>query len=89
MKHFKDDKNRQGQGRSINEPYRHNNKLRGWNPKTTTDGRIGWTTPAAPTNRPKTTAHKDPSTQSGSKNSFTPHSSATTSPSGPALCFGT
>ncbi|ALV44380.1 hypothetical protein MB46_01450 [Arthrobacter alpinus] len=45
MKHFKDDKNRYGQYRSINEPERNNLHLRGWTPRRESDGRIGWTTP--------------------------------------------
>ncbi len=46
MKHFKDDKNRRGRRRSIDEPERAWIKLRGWTPKLTTDGRIGWITPS-------------------------------------------
>ncbi|WP_083508713.1 HNH endonuclease signature motif containing protein [Arthrobacter alpinus] len=45
MKHFKDDKNHDGQYRSINEPERHSLRLRGWTPRRESDGRIGWTTP--------------------------------------------
>ncbi len=46
MKHFKDDKNRDGQRRCINEPERNNIRLRGWTPQPTSDGRIGWITPS-------------------------------------------
>lgn len=46
MKHFKDDKNRYGQRRCINEPERNSLRLRGWTPKPTIDGRIGWITPS-------------------------------------------
>lgn len=46
MKHFKDDKNRYGQRRCINEPERNSLRLRGWTPKPTADGRIGWITPS-------------------------------------------
>ncbi|MHA7176898.1 HNH endonuclease signature motif containing protein, partial [Arthrobacter sp. Sr24] len=46
MKHFKDDKNRRGRRRSIDEPERAGIRLRGWTPKLTKDGRIGWITPS-------------------------------------------
>jgi hypothetical protein len=45
-KHFKDDKNRYGQYRSINEPERHSLRLRGWTPQRETDGRVSWTSPS-------------------------------------------
>ncbi|ALO67171.1 hypothetical protein AS189_12500 [Arthrobacter alpinus] len=45
MKHFKDDKNRHGRRRCIDEPERHGINLRGWTPQATPDGRIGWITP--------------------------------------------
>ncbi|WP_218712379.1 HNH endonuclease signature motif containing protein, partial [Arthrobacter sp. BF1] len=46
MKHFKDDKDRHGRRRCIDEPERHGIKLRGWTPQATPDGRIGWITPS-------------------------------------------
>ncbi|AIY03781.1 MULTISPECIES: HNH endonuclease signature motif containing protein [Arthrobacter] len=46
LKHFKDDKNRRGERRSINEPERHGIKLRGWTAKVTDDGRVGWIAPS-------------------------------------------
>ncbi|SEE70287.1 HNH endonuclease [Arthrobacter alpinus] len=45
MKHFKDDKNHDGQYRSINEPERNNLHLRGWTPRREEGGRVSWTTP--------------------------------------------
>lgn len=45
MKHFKDDKNRYGQPRGINEPERRQLRLRGWTPHRDPDNRISWTTP--------------------------------------------
>ncbi|SED80827.1 HNH endonuclease [Arthrobacter alpinus] len=46
MKHFKDDKNHDGQYRSINEPERNNLHLRGWTPRRAEDGRVSWTSPS-------------------------------------------
>ncbi|MEV8180842.1 DUF222 domain-containing protein [Specibacter sp. NPDC078692] len=46
MKHFKDDKNRRGRRRCIDEPERAGIQLRGWTPQLTKDGRIGWITPS-------------------------------------------
>ncbi|MET4002650.1 hypothetical protein ABIB48_001366 [Arthrobacter sp. UYCu511] len=46
MKHLKDDKDRHGRRRSINEPERNGLKVRGWTPKVNPDGRIGWTMPS-------------------------------------------
>ncbi len=45
LRHLKDDKDKNGQRRAINEPERHTITLRGWTPQTTPDGRVGWTTP--------------------------------------------
>ena len=45
LRHLKDDKNRHGQRRCINEPERNNIRVRGWTPQQTSDGRIGWITP--------------------------------------------
>ena len=46
MKHFKDDQNRRGRRRSIDEPERAWIQLRGWTPQLTKDGPIGWITPS-------------------------------------------
>lgn len=46
MRHFKDDKNRRGRRRCIDEPERAGIQLRGWTPQLTKDGRIGWITPS-------------------------------------------
>lgn len=55
MKHFKDDKDRNGRRRSIDEPERNQLKLRGWTPQLTEGGRVGWIMPSgkyqAPQNR--------------------------------------
>lgn len=53
IKHFKDDKNRHGQPRSINEPERQNLPLRGWTPHRGPDNRITWTTPTGQHCRPE------------------------------------
>ncbi|MBP2414919.1 hypothetical protein JOF48_003718 [Arthrobacter stackebrandtii] len=45
MRHLKDDKNKNGQRRTINEPERQHITLRGWTPQPTPDGRVGWITP--------------------------------------------
>ncbi len=45
LRHLKDDKDKNGQRRAINEPERHTITLRGWTPQPTPDGRVGWTTP--------------------------------------------
>lgn len=46
MKHFKDDKDKHGRRRCIDEPERNALKLRGWTPKVTPDGRVGWIMPS-------------------------------------------
>ncbi|MFQ4148720.1 HNH endonuclease signature motif containing protein [Arthrobacter sp. LAPM80] len=45
LKHFKDDKDRNGNYRRIREPQRSDIQLRGWTPKPLADGRVGWITP--------------------------------------------
>ncbi|WP_444532615.1 HNH endonuclease signature motif containing protein [Specibacter sp. AOP5-B1-6] len=46
LRHFKDDKDRHGNYRRYREPYRNQIRLRGWTPKLTSDGRVGWITPS-------------------------------------------
>ena len=55
LRHFKDDKDRHGRRRCIDEPDRNNIKIRGWTPKPTPDGRIGWTTPSGTYHPPQNT----------------------------------
>ena len=45
LKHFKDDKDKHGVYRRFTEPWRHGIRMRGWTPKLTPDGRVGWITP--------------------------------------------
>ncbi len=60
MKHFKDDKNRRGQRRCIDDPERANLKLRGWTPKVTEDGRVGWVMPSGTYQPPHNTSPQRP-----------------------------
>lgn len=60
IKHLKDDKNRRGERRCINEPERANLKLRGWTPKVTDDGRIGWIMPSGTYHPPQNKSPKRP-----------------------------
>ena len=46
VKHFKDDKDRRGKLRCIDEPERRELRLRGWTPHMEEDGRIAWTSPS-------------------------------------------
>lgn len=46
IKHFKDDKDRNGRRRCIDEPERQGLRLRGWTPRVEDGGRISWTSPA-------------------------------------------
>lgn len=46
IKHYKDDKDRHGRRRCIDEPERESLRLRGWTPRMEEDGRISWTSPA-------------------------------------------
>ncbi len=46
VKHFKDDKDRRGKLRCIDEPERQELRLRGWTPHMEEDGRIAWTSPS-------------------------------------------
>ncbi|PYI37017.1 hypothetical protein CVS30_17715 [Arthrobacter psychrolactophilus] len=45
LKHFKDDKDRHGIRRALNEPDREGIRLRGWTPSREDDGRVSWTSP--------------------------------------------
>ncbi|WP_139244193.1 HNH endonuclease signature motif containing protein [Arthrobacter alpinus] len=45
LKHFKDDKARHGVYRRLKEPHRAGLRLRGWTPRATQDGMVGWITP--------------------------------------------
>ncbi|WP_082634259.1 HNH endonuclease signature motif containing protein [Arthrobacter alpinus] len=46
LKHFKDDKDRHGKRRCIDEPERQDVRLRGWTPCVENDGRVSWTSPS-------------------------------------------
>ncbi len=46
LKHFKDDKDRHGKRRCIDEPERQDVRLRGWTPCVEEDGRVSWTSPS-------------------------------------------
>ncbi|AIY00393.1 hypothetical protein ART_0794 [Arthrobacter sp. PAMC 25486] len=46
VKHFKDDKDRHGKLRCIDEPERQGLRLRGWTPRIEDGGRISWTSPS-------------------------------------------
>lgn len=46
VKHFKDDKNRTGKLRCIDEPERQTLRLRGWTPRMEESGRVSWTSPS-------------------------------------------
>ncbi len=70
MKHFKDDKNRYGQYRSINEPERHSLRLRGWTPYRETDGRISWTSPSGRYCPPETEFEQAPAYPKWVKNTM-------------------
>ncbi|PYI38554.1 hypothetical protein CVS30_09480 [Arthrobacter psychrolactophilus] len=45
MRHFKDDKDKQGRYRRYDDPARDGITLRGWTPTITDDGRVSWVTP--------------------------------------------
>ena len=60
MKHFKDDKDRNGRRRCIDEPERNQLKLRGWTPKLTEDGRVGWIMPSGTYQAPQNRDRKRP-----------------------------
>lgn len=46
LKHFKDDKKRNGMLRYWEEPWRQGIQLRGWTPQIEADGRVGWISPS-------------------------------------------
>ncbi len=46
MKHLKDDKDRHGKRRAIDEPDRQGISIRGWTPKITENGGVAWITPS-------------------------------------------
>ncbi|MGO4384101.1 HNH endonuclease signature motif containing protein, partial [Specibacter sp. RAF43] len=46
LRHFKDDKDRHGRPRRERDPARTGIKLRGWTPRLTPDGRVGWKAPS-------------------------------------------
>ncbi|WP_425864570.1 DUF222 domain-containing protein [Arthrobacter sp. TWP1-1] len=70
-KHFKDDKNRYGQRRSINEPERHSLRFRGWTPRRETDGRVSWTSPSGRYCPPEPEHHQPPAYPKWVKNTMT------------------
>ncbi|MHA7176512.1 HNH endonuclease signature motif containing protein [Arthrobacter sp. Sr24] len=51
LRHFKDDKDRNGNYRSIQDPYRHVLRLRGWTPTLELDGTVSWTAPSGAKHR--------------------------------------
>jgi 5-methylcytosine-specific restriction endonuclease McrA len=71
LKHFKDDKNRYGQYRSINEPERHSLRLRGWTPQREEDGRVSWTSPSGRYCPPETEIEQAPAYPKWLKNTMT------------------
>lgn len=46
LKHFKDDKDRHGRRRCIDEPERQDVRLRGWTPRMESNGKVSWTSPS-------------------------------------------
>ena len=51
LRHFKDDKDRQGIYRSSQDPCRHSLRLRGWTPALELDGTVSWTAPSGAKHR--------------------------------------
>lgn len=51
LRHFKDDKDRQGIYRSSQDPLRHSLRLRGWTPVLELDGTVSWTAPSGAKHR--------------------------------------
>src|SRR6185312_225107 len=60
MKHLKDDKDRHGKRRSIDEPERQNLSIRGWTPKVTEDGSVAWIAPSGRLQPPTATDPNPP-----------------------------
>lgn len=60
LKHFKDDKDRRGVPRRINEPERNGIRLRGWSAKRAPDGVIVWTSPSGNEHRPPPRVNRAP-----------------------------
>ena len=60
IKHFKDDKDRRGKLRCLNEPERQGLRLRGWTPHLEEDGRIAWTSPSGRYCPPDLEEHQAP-----------------------------
>ena len=70
MKHFKDDKNRHGEPRSIQEPERDALRLRGWTPHRESDGRVSWTSPSGRYCPPEPEHHQPPAYPKWVKNTM-------------------
>lgn len=60
LKHFKDDKDRHGIPRRINEPERKQIKLRGWKAQRTADNGIVWISPSGKVHRPPPHQSQEP-----------------------------
>ncbi|MGO4385689.1 hypothetical protein AB4Y80_15870, partial [Specibacter sp. RAF43] len=57
LRHFKDDKDRHGRPRRQQDPARTGIKLRGWTPRLTPDGRVGWKAPSGRYHPPHAPGH--------------------------------
>ncbi len=60
VKHYKDDKDRTGTRRCIDEPERQSLRLRGWTPRREDDGRVSWTSPAGRYCPPEANEERNP-----------------------------
>ncbi|MFB9165417.1 HNH endonuclease signature motif containing protein [Arthrobacter psychrochitiniphilus] len=60
LRHYKDDKNRHGICRSIDDPDRHNIRLRGWTPTVDFGGSVDWVAPSGRKHRTRRKDHQRP-----------------------------